>query len=483
MTHIYLPSAALVLLAAVFTVTGETTTEQQDEAVAGFNDVRVAAGLEGFPPHGWYGIAWGDFNSDGWEDLFAGGLLWVNRKGRFEQLSTDVGERAYGVWGDYDNDGDLDLFTYSPAQVFRNEGNVTFVAQSFPPVPMSTSQSACCGDFDGDGDLDIYIGGYEDGGYQPDAIFTNAGDCAFSLSWQTPGRRQPARGASPADFDEDGDLDIYVSNYRLEANSLLQNDGHGNFENVGAAYGVSSPGLHGHTVGSAWGDLDNDGHLDLVVGNFSHPGQPPPQLLRNLGAEGEFRFENKTAGAGLAWVESHTNPALGDYDNDGDLDLFICAAYKGDTAKLYRNNGDWTFTDVTDELGITGERLHSASWADYDNDGWLDLLVQRYQTIGHLYRNRGGANHWLKVRLAGTSAVPGAQVRVGLDKGGGILTRQVEGATGECNQSPATLHFGLGLHDGPVTLEIRWPGGERQAVTTEVDRVVVVEKPVRTAAP
>jgi hypothetical protein len=259
---------------------------------------------------------------------------------------------------------------------------------------------------------------------------------------------------------------------------LLQNDGKGNLGDVAGRQGVAGDGglgAWGHTIGSAWGDLDSDGHLDLFVGNFSHAPayQDRPKFYRNLGPKAGYRFADKTKGASLAWQESFASPALGDFDNDGFLDLFFSTVYPRDHCVLYRNNGNWTFTDVTKATHVVGRLTYQATWAYFDNDGDLDLL-----TGGRLFRNdlRAGG-HWLKVRLVGdgrsvnTDAI-GAQVRLTLGKK--TLTRQVDGATGQCNQNPAVLHFGLGNHGGNVTVVVRWPDGSGGKLTTKPDRSVVI---------
>jgi hypothetical protein len=279
-----------------------------------------------------------------------------------------------------------------------------------------------------------------------------------------------------ADFDEDGDIDVYVSNYRLQPNLLWRNDGAGRFADAAGELGAAGDGdlgAWGHTIGSAWGDLDNDGHFDLFVGNFSHPPeyQDRPKFLRNLGAAQQFRFEDKSTGAGLRWQESYASPTLGDFDNDGLLDLFFTTVYPGDTSVLYRNRGQWRFEDVSAAAKVDVPTTYQAAWADFDNDGYLDLA-----TGGRLFRNPGGNGHWLRVQLTGSgkvnSSAIGAQVRVRLDDQ--TLTRQVEGATGQGNQNDLTLHIGLGTHAEPVGLEVRWPDGQVQQVETLVDRTVSV---------
>jgi hypothetical protein len=443
-----------------------------------FLDVTEKSGLKGMSG----GVAaWGDFDNDGWTDLYTGGKLWHNEHGRRFSRVPDVPLQGPGIWGDFDNDGFLDLFSWSSGgKLFRNRKGQGFedVSQNMPRLPMKVSLGATWGDFDGDGFLDLYVGGYEiwQVSNYIDVIYRNQGNGTFEEVWRTKGRLQPARGITAADFDEDGDLDVYVSNYRLVANILWQNDGKGRFQDVAAAFGTAGDGglgAWGHTIGSAWGDLDNDGHLDLFVGNFSHPSsyQDRPKFLKNLGPNKQFHFEDKSKAAGLRWQESYASPALGDFDNDGSLDLYFTTVYSGDRSVLYRNTGNWAFKDLSAAKKVDVPTTYQAAWADFDNDGDLDLV-----TGGRLFRNPGGQNRWLEVRLVGGGKVNrcaiGTQVRIRL--GEQILTRQVEGATGQGNQNDLTLHFGLGTRTEPVVLEIRWPGGKRQQMKTPVDRRVTI---------
>ncbi len=408
--------------------------------------------------------AWGDYDNDGYVDLYAGYTLYRNDNGNGFTAVNDAFSGS-GIWGDYDNDGKLDLFTYTTGsevtlRLYRNASTPTEaifedVTSILPYQGVMVSRGASWGDFDGDGFIDLYVGGYEGSpGDWPDRIFHNEGGTGFTNAWTaTSGHR--ARGVTSADFDDDGDLDIYVSNYRLQDNLLFRNNGDFSFVNVASSYGVAGAA---HTVGSAWGDIDNDGLLDLFVGNFSHPGQEQSHFYRNRGPAGGYTFEDRGTG-GVAWQESFSSPTLGDYDNDGDLDLFFTTVYGGNFPVLYSNsNGSFSFSNVTSSAGLGGiQDTYQAAWADIDNDGDLDLV-----TGGRIYRNNNTDNTWLKVKLHGdgqtiNTAAIGAKVKVTF--AGKTLTRQVEAGTGEGNQNDMTLHFGLGGHAGQVQIEVIWKDG------------------------
>jgi enediyne biosynthesis protein E4 len=439
--------------------------------------------------------AWADYNNDGLVDLHVGNQLLRNKgDGTFASTTVSHGEP---IWGDYDNDGFVDLFDYSSGKLWHNNRGDGFSAVTTLADMPASCRGATWGDFNGDGYLDLYVGGYEKypDAYYPDVIYTNNRNGTFTKTWTqaqdavtTRGRARPARGVTSADWDQDGDIDIYVSNYRLEPNALWQNNGRGTFTDVAGAKNAlaTSPGYYGgHSIGAVWGDFNNDGLIDLFAGNFAHndagrQNQPQSRFLRNRGPSAGYAFEDMGNG-GVFYQESYASPTVGDIDNDGDLDLYITTVYP--TASfgvpnypiLFRNDGNFHFTDVTAEWGLPKSgsvATYQAAFADYDNDGYLDLV-----TNGKLYRNAGGANHYLKVRFDGgplrDATVIGTQVRIGLN--GQTLTRQVEGAVGEGNQNDQTLHFGLGSYTGPLTLQIRWPNGALRILNVPaVDRTITV---------
>jgi hypothetical protein len=227
----------------------------------------------------------------------------------------------------------------------------------------------------------------------------------------------------------------------------------------------------GHSIGAAWGDFDNDGNIDLFAGNFAHVDtrgdQPKSRFLRNSGSTGGYKFEDMGT-CGVFYQESYASPAAGDYDNDGDLDLFFTTVYadasfgKKNFPVMYRNDGGFKFADATADLGLGGlTPTYQAAWGDFDMDGDLDLV-----SAGKLFVNQSPKRKWIKVRLAGGGAMNrsaiGAQVRI--KSGGSVLTRQVEAGTGEGNQNDLTLQFGLGNGPSEVDLVIQWPGGKSQTV-------------------
>ena len=420
-----------------------------------------------------------DYDNDGWLDAAIFTNHWRlmhNDRGVF----SDAGVLSDGLppgqafAGDIDNDGWVDLFVGHQGfiTVLRNaEGTGSFEKVTHvPPDNGIVAGGGSVGDFNNDGFLDFYRGGYVSNNSQlivsvPDA--TQPGGRGFDLVWQGDGRY--VRSVTSADYDEDGDLDVYTAAYFLQNNALYQN------QRNGQPFPFTNAGLNesGHSVGAQWGDLDNDGDLDLFLGNFAHSGNPESRVFRNEGPGGSYAMAD-IGQRGVFFRESWASPALGDYDNDGNLDLFLSAfgppGYSSsDTSALFRNtpdSGGPNFGDVTSAQGLGGLYVGNDKWVDYDDDGDLDLVAG-----GKLFRNSpGNANSWLKVDLGGDANSIGAIVKV--TAGGTTRTRQVESGNGEARFSPLLIHFGLGSQAGPVDVEITWLDGTTRAFQTAVNQTI-----------
>ncbi len=458
--------------------------------------------------------AWGDYDNDGDPDLYLASGVWRNDNGVFTKLpGTAFGP---GLWLDANNNGYLDIFTWadenSPTSwaLYTNclpagvEGFAKDTSFPAPPYDFSNpgfrSRAACPVDLDGDGHIDLYIGGYESWesdyysriSYRDTMVrnmrgVTGSATPAWEISYQdalhsvadigvhqfrTTDKAHKARrtkGITACDYDEDGTADIHVSVYRTSGNRLWSGAvGKRHFDAAGYR-GISG---WGNTIGSVWGDLDNDGYFDLFTANLRHAGTPQyddSQFYRNLGPSEGYRFANKTSIVNLPWQEADSNPTMADFDRDGDLDLFVTCSTGGypGRGRLFRNDEQWVFTEITDTAGLptgtTGQGTDQNAWADFNGNGALDLF-----TGGRLYRNRTDAGNWIKLKMNGDGSIVnraaiGTVVKIEL--GGKTLVRQVEGAVGEGNQNCPVLHFGLGTNAGPVSVMVRWPGHSGVVVT------------------
>jgi len=449
--------------------------------------------------------AFGDLDGDGLPDLLSGGRVWWNRGGSRFEPHVAPGD---GLLVDLDADGTADVVTISPPGVHFGriaDGRVSFDPAVIKDLPATVSRSAAALDVDRDGLLDLYLTGYENWSDQityPDLMLRQVRPREFRCEIVSADRR--ARGVAAADFDEDGDADLYVSNYRLQPNTLLVNDGGGRLVDEAAARGAvaTSPGFAGgHSIGACWGDFDGDGHLDLFAGNFAHVDsrgdQPKSRVLRNQGPEEGWRFED-LGERGIAYQESYASPAAGDIDNDGRLDLVFTTVYavasfdRPNHTVVLRNtpsfkNVDiagramaWSFVDRTRDAGLEGlPPTYQAAFADVDRDGRLDLV-----TAKRLFLNRSPREdrHWLEVHLAGdpdhwVGPIVGSRVLVRCADGS-VLVREVQAGTGEGNSDSPIIHFGLGPEPGPVVIDVRWPDGARQSIPdVGVDQMVKVLHP------
>ena len=488
------------------------------------------------------GLAVIDYNNDGWEDLYVtGGMnpdaLFRNNGDKtftnvFSEsgMSTTLDFLTQGVIsGDVNNDGFSDLFitvrspvndlrSYTHDLLFINNGNGTFRNATSEWQLQSVegfSTAAAFGDVNLDGYLDLYVGTYlveiveetfdENGRViadltgEEDIFYFNSGSL-FQNYTSLSGIKYPGMvlGAAFTDYDNDHDVDLYVANdfgfLDLPPNLLYKNERRDNliFKEVAQEAGAD---VAMNAMGVAYGDYNNDGWIDYFITNMGQD-----FLLKN---NGNGTFSDSTVTAGLVSISlpygerSYMAVSWGtvffDFDNDGWLDLFwangdLSPPSNPNPNKLYRNNGNGTFTDVTHEHEMQDHHVgRGAVVFDYDHDGDLDLVVvnQEYPE-GYFededpnilfYENlNSNENNFLQVQLQGIQSNPqgyGAHIIAHCD--GARYLREIEGGSSHLSQNSSIAHFGLGSHQKVDFLEVLWPGGKRQVLTNvDVNQMITI---------
>ncbi|MFM7248951.1 MAG: CRTAC1 family protein [Planctomycetaceae bacterium] len=441
---------------------------------------------------------------------------------RDASLAAGIDCRAFGlgvVAGDVDEDGldDLFLTTFGPKLLWRNNGDGTFTAAG-PEAGVADGEKVGAGaallDADGDGDLEIYAANYvryaladhvvrtvkgqpayagpRDHPPCPDTFLRNDGDGRFSDASAEAGisaHAGPGMGVVCLDYDDDGDDDVYVGNDALHGNFLFASDGRGAFREVGLEAGVAVNrfGAEIGSMGTEAGDADGDGRIDLFVTDF----QPDlPVLFRNLGG-GQFEDATAATGAGApAWRFVTWGTVLADFDNDGARDLFIGCGHLNDNVAdfddttAYRNHNlllrseGGRFVDVSAAAGLHDVAPHAARGVacdDLDDDGDLDLVILNSREaptlLVNLDRERGGSNHWCRLRLRGRTGNRGAVgARVRVVAGDLAQVDHVRAGRGYQGHFGTRLHFGLGPRGAVDRVEVRWPGGRVETFAVPVDR-------------
>jgi enediyne biosynthesis protein E4 len=447
--------------------------------------------------------------------------------GTFEDVTETAGLQGagYGMGvavGDYDNDGFEDLFVtgYGGNHLYHNNGNGTFtdVTEKAGVGGTGWSVSAAWVDLDGDGLLDLIVLRYLEWdftdiwcgdrkqGYRSychpnefrpvsPLVYHNDGNGHFREITRQAGFAKPgnALGIAIADFNRDGHVDVFIANDSVPE-FLYQNKGDGTFEDVGLFAGVGVD-ADGHTyagMGVDFADYDNDGLPDLIVSDLAYQKY---SLYRNNG-DGTFSYATDSAGLGaMTFLHSGWGMRFLDYDNDGWKDLLVGQAHVMDTIEmtfpqlryrdhlfLVRNTGSG-FVDVSKESGA----VFQEDWAsrgmaigDIDNDGRLDAVVTENAGPVHILHNETQTqNHWLTLNLVGHKSnrdAIGADVKI--TTADGVQQATVSTCGSYLSSSDKRVHFGLGIQSTVKQIDIRWPSGIRQSIRgIKADQILRVDEP------
>ena len=438
--------------------------------------VESGAGDQGYG----MGCAAGDFDNDGDQDLYATNfgpnvLLSNDGEGRFADV-TQIAGVGDGRWGtstgflDFDNDGDLDLFvanyvhfslqgnirckrgalrfycepsTYAPIRdvLYRNDGrHFVDVTKRMGIHAVGRGLGVAFADSDLDGDTDMYVA--NDG--TPNFLYENQGrrfveiGLRAGVQYNEDGHAEAGMGVDFGDFDNDGYADLFVTNYSRETNTLYWNDGRGRFADFTAHFGLGAPSYLPLGFGAKFMDYDNDGDLDLYVGN-GHVVDNIEQLDADL---------------------RYAQPDL-----------------------MLRNQGGAHFEEVSDLLGadfVAESVVRGAAAADWDNDGDLDLLTTTVAGRPRLLRNDGGnRQHWIELLLVGAGQRDALGARVTVTAGGARQVRERQSGGSYLSSHDPRLHFGLGRAT-KADIAIRWPDGQVQTLAAvDANQIVRVVQPTR----
>lgn len=438
-------------------------------------------------------IAWGDYNNDGFQDILLNGCrLFRNMKGvDFIEITNaafpDTIRANGGLWGDFDNDGDLDIVTKDPESIWINKEGIFHKKNNHSLMSdrKVSTEGIGIGDIDRDGLLDIYFANYEKNYvFEEDQLFRGIGNGEFVNITERAdilpknGKNRAGRGVNMCDYDLDEDLDIFISNYRLTDNFLWENDGTGHFHNIAPKLGIAGKEVDnwwGHTIGSEWADFDNDGDFDLITCNLAHPRYIDFSNKTRLYINENGKFIDKRKEAGIKFEETHSEPSWADFNNDGFLDLYITSIYAGRRSFLYMNNQDNTFQETTYLAGVRHFNGWGAACADYDNDGDMDLLVAGGNI--QLFHNELENNNWLEVQIIGKTHTDAIGTRLVLSNDETSLMREIQGGKGTTNQHSLVQHFGLGNLQPPFELEIFFPLVEKKRlIINEINKIVIIEQ-------
>jgi tetratricopeptide (TPR) repeat protein len=496
-----------------------------DPPLLAFEDIAPQLGIHHLNGNGT--AAWGDIDHDGRLDLIVSGSgtfirVYHNDGARFTDVTDQVGlhevPSGYSLnLVDYDNDGWLDLFISMngwngpyPDKLFHNDhGKFVDVSKQSGADDPGSGFVSLWADLDNDGWLDLVIanGVLKDGSVTQ--IYRNNRNGTFTNVTRAAGLDEPAQygaiGIALGDYDKDGRVDILINGLGAAPNRLYHNDGNWHFTEVAKKAGVVQPPHNGFVC--FFVDYNNDGWPDILTTSLApweatvdalKKGFAPPNA-RSIHPDSNRLFRNNRDGtftdvtfeAGLYYPMGTMGSGVADLDNDGYIDFYFGTGdpqiSRLEPNRFFHNNGNGTFTDLTNYVGFArpGNKGHGVAFVDIDDDGDLDIFAQQGghypgdHSYNAFYRNlKGNRNNWLEVELRGVKSnrfAVGAQLTV---KAGGLLVyREVKGSEGFGATSPYRQHFGLGKKSIVDSLEIRWPSGITQKFTgLSVNHIMTVQE-------
>jgi len=543
-----------VLCVSLVVSVGTTATETQSSESPRFTEISSQAGIKFkhvYSPEKKYiaesmsgGVALFDYDNDGYLDVYFVNSLTIDLARSHQKTRsalyrnngnntfTDVTDKAgvgnigFGMGvaaGDYNNDGFEDFYVtcLGPDFLFKNNGNGTFtdVTQKAGVSDPRWSTGATFVDYDNDGRLDLFVSNYVgfDINRLPefgvgrncvfkgvpvqcgprglpgagDSLYRNNGDGTFSDVSKKAGVSDPngyyGLGVTCSDFDEDGFVDIFVANDSTP-NFLYHNNGDGTFKDIAFISGtaVNESGSEQGCMGITLGDYDHDGQLDLFITNFDDEYNI---LYRNNGRNSfaDVSFSAKVAQVSLPYVGWGTK--FFDYDNDGWVDLFVVNGHvypqRGQYRQrqlLHHNNRDGTFSEVASTMGsvLMEERVgRGAAFGDIDNDGDVDVVVNDLDGSPQLLRNDGGnTNNSVLIKTIGVkSSRDGIGARVKVVSGDLTLIDEVRSGSSYLSQNDLRLHFGLEKRTKIDRVEVRWPSGAIDRVTNlQANKILTIKE-------
>lgn len=433
------------------------------------------SGLTDIITNSW-NASWVDYNNDGYDDIFVcdfsqnalNQIYTNNGDGTFsgsnmQNIINEPGASASTTFGDIDNDGDKDMHCAvnlgSKSDLYTNNGNPNYNFTKNNTDPSSSYSGYHHGsafvDYNNDGNLDLFISDYIAVNFNE--LYLGQGDGSFTKVQNSSITNEASRSVTGSwgDYNNDGFQDLFIPNGDSTNNSLYKNLGNGNFVKISTG-AIVNDGVN--CVGSAWGDFNNDNYLDLYVTSSSNGVN---YLYRNNGDETFTRITNgdivndKGFSHGCEWA---------DVNNDGYIDLYVTNDLEQEKA-LYINNGDETFTKKTNEIIASAtSNSRGIAFSDIDRDGDLDLFMSTRNEVDRFFINNGNSNNWVCFKLIGTNSnlsAIGARIRI--KHNGRWQTREINAQSGFGGQNSMISHFGLGSNNSNIdSIVIHWPSGYKQ---------------------